>query len=191
MKFMKFAPLFIFLSACATFGQMEKGLDALMGKSEQTSFSVLGYPSSKQEFGGDVVYTWFLNQSGTVFVPQTSTTTGYVGRTPIYGTTTYTQAMPVNYSCVIKIIARTDGTLKTWEYNGNIGGCTPYINRLNEYAKTEQNFVPGSTGGTMTCEADSDCATGYSCRSRKGGGTECRVNSNSDFSLPNGSSSSK
>lgn len=30
-------------------------------------------------------------------------------------------------------------------------------------------------GGGMQCHTDSDCATGQSCRSRRGGGTECRA----------------
>lgn len=30
-------------------------------------------------------------------------------------------------------------------------------------------------GGGMQCQTDSDCSAGQSCRSRKGGGTECRA----------------
>lgn len=37
------------LSGCATFGQMEEGLNALMGKDARVAFIVLGYPSSKQK----------------------------------------------------------------------------------------------------------------------------------------------
>ena len=45
-------------SGCASFGQMEDGLNSLMGRNEQDAFSVLGYPSGKQQFGGDTVYIW-------------------------------------------------------------------------------------------------------------------------------------
>jgi hypothetical protein len=158
----------ILLAGCATFGQLEEGLNSLMGKQDTEAFSVLGYPSSKQEFGNDTVYSWYLSQSGTLFVPQTSTTTGYAGRTPLYGVTTYTQAVPVNYSCQIKLIAGKNGTLKSWEFDGNLGGCTQYINRLKTYS------APKTPAG-MECQVDSDCGQDQSCRSRQGGGTQCRI----------------
>ena len=76
------------LAGCATFKNMEEGLHALMGKSDKEAFSVLGYPNSKQEFSGDTVYIWGRSNSGTMFLPQTMATTGYVGNTAVYGTTT-------------------------------------------------------------------------------------------------------
>ena len=132
-KIIALLALAILVSGCATFGQMEKGLNALQGSNVQTAFDVLGYPSSKQEFGKDTVYYWKVANSGTMLLPETSTTTGYVGMTPVYGTTTYNQAVPVSYNCLIKIITDDRGTIKTWEYNGNYGGCGCYIDRLNKY----------------------------------------------------------
>lgn len=164
----------VFLAGCATFGQMEDGLRSLMGKPDGDAFAALGYPSAKQEFGSDTVYSWYVNQYGSLFIPQTSTTIGHVGQTPAYGTTTYTQAIPVNYNCQIKLIADKSGILKNWEYIGNIGGCTQYIRRLTDYLKSE-NTVSQTIPAPMKCEVDSDCAQGQSCRSRKGGGTECRA----------------
>ncbi|WP_025442277.1 hypothetical protein [Vibrio parahaemolyticus] len=125
----------LLLSGCVTFGQLERGLDYMMGESDSVAFNVLGYPSGKQEFGSDTVYYWFINNSGVVFVPQTSTTYGSVGTTSFYGTTSYSQAVPVNYSCQIKLIADSYGVLTRWEYNGNIGGCKSYIKRVNNYYK--------------------------------------------------------
>jgi len=139
MKKLKVITLLIFAAAlggCATFGQMESGLNALMGKNEREAFNVLGYPSGKQQFGNDTVYIWSVSSSGVLFLPQTSTTYGTVGTTPVYGTTTYNQVVPVNYNCLIKLVSNSEGTLIHWEYNGNIGGCESYINRLNSYAKS-------------------------------------------------------
>lgn len=125
------------VSGCATFAQMERGLGYLMGKNEQTAFNVLGYPNGKQQFGEDTVYYWSVSSSGALILPQSSTTYGTVGTTPVYGTTTYNQVVPVNYNCQIKLISSKDGILKSWEYNGNIGGCKNYINRLDNYYQSQ------------------------------------------------------
>lgn len=136
LHFLAALSLILALSGCVTFGQMETGLNSLMGSSEQAAFNVLGYPSDKQQFGNDTVYTWYTNSSGTVFIPQVATTYGSVGRIPVYGTTTTTQAIPVNYNCTIKLIANDNGILHRWEYNGNIGGCRTSINRLNSHVES-------------------------------------------------------
>lgn len=123
------------LAGCATFGQLEKGLNGLVGRSEREAFNALGYPNAKQEFGGDVVYVWGRSNSGTIFIPQTTSTTGYVGNRPVYATTTYNQPVAVNHNCTVKVITGANGIVKTWDYEGNLGGCRPYIQRLNAYFK--------------------------------------------------------
>jgi len=37
------------------------------------------------------------------------------------------------------------------------------------------SLLPSSGGGAIQCQVDADCSAGQSCRSRKGGGTECRA----------------
>jgi hypothetical protein len=123
------------LSGCATFGQMEKGLNALLGKNIQTAFNVLGYPNGKQVFGNDTVYFWQVNHGGSLILPQLNTTYGTIGTTPVYGTSTSTQIVPIHYNCLIKIITDQYDIIKRWEYRGNIAGCEGYINRLNSYYK--------------------------------------------------------
>lgn len=135
VRYFAFAIFISAMAGCATFGQMEGGLNSLMGRSEQEAFSVLGYPSGKQQFGNDTVYIWEVSRSGTLLVPQTVTTYGSVGAIPIYGTTTYNQAVHVNNNCLIKIAANSGGILINWEYDGNYGGCSSYINRLDTYNK--------------------------------------------------------
>lgn len=124
------------LSGCATFGQMEEGLNALMGHKDETAFNVLGYPSGKQEFGSDILYIWGRNASGNLALPQTTTTYGNVGTTPFYGTSTSIQNVPYSYNCTIKLMANYQGILSHWEYDGNLGGCTPYIQRLNKFRES-------------------------------------------------------
>lgn len=123
------------LTGCATFSNLEDGLNGLVGRPEREAFRALGYPNTKEEFGNETVYVWGRRSSGTYYVPQTSTTTGYVGTKPVYGTTTYNQPMSYDYNCTIKVIVDADRYIKTWEYDGNLGGCSAYIQRLKEYSK--------------------------------------------------------
>lgn len=133
MKFVAVVLLCLSMAACATFGQLETGLKALMGRDAQTAFNVLGYPSGQQQFGTHTVYYWSLNSSGALIMPQTSTVSGYVGNAPVSGSVYSTQVVPVNYSCQIKLVANEAGILTNWEFHGNIGGCESYINRLKTF----------------------------------------------------------
>ncbi|EMA2446385.1 hypothetical protein U2G60_001614 [Vibrio fluvialis] len=125
--------LSIVLVGCASVEKFEQGLTRMMGEKESVAFNVLGYPSAKQQYGSDTVYYWTVSRSGTVFVPQTSTTSGTVGGSPVYGTTTYNQAIPVNYSCQIKLVANSSGYLKQWEYSGDYAGCKNYMDKVTYY----------------------------------------------------------
>jgi hypothetical protein len=40
------------------------------------------------------------------------------------------------------------------------------------------------SSGPMSCQTDSDCRNGQSCRSRKGGGTECRARERESSAIP-------
>jgi hypothetical protein len=123
------------LSGCVSFRQMDRGLNALNGQPINTAFSVIGYPAGKQTFGSDVVYYWGRSSTEVMFMPQTVNTYGSVGSTPYYGSTMHNQAIPVNYTCDLKIITDENGIIKTWEYDGNIGGCERYIRQLDTYYK--------------------------------------------------------
>ncbi len=117
---------------------MEEGLNALNGKPITTAVSVLGYPDGQQEFGGDKIYIWSRNFQSSYTLPQTATTTGYVGNTPVYGTTTYYQTHTANYSCKIKLAVGPDDRIKHWEYQGNPGGCGGYARSLKAYADSQK-----------------------------------------------------
>ena len=129
-KIFTFTLSILVLAGCVTFGQLEEGLNLLGGRSESEVFNALGYPDGKQEIGEETMYIWSTNR--TMLLPNTQTTTGYVGGTPFYGTSTTTSTL--NLNCTIKIIF-SSGMVKTWQYQGNLGGCEPYINRLNNYFK--------------------------------------------------------
>lgn len=133
------AALFVvlFLPGCVM-TNMEEGLNALNGKPITTAVSVLGYPDGQQAFGGDKVYIWSRNFQGSYTLPQTATTTGYIGNTPVYGTTTYNQTHTANYNCQIKLAVGPDDRIKHWEYQGNPGGCGGYARSLKAYADSQK-----------------------------------------------------
>ena len=133
MKYVLLALVALLLGSSCVSTHMDKGLAALHGKKIETAFSVLGYPDSKQEFGDDTLYVWSNSRSGGMFLPTSSTSYGYVGSTPVYGTTTYNQFVPVSYFCTIKLVTDSTDCIKHWEWSGNMGGCQGYAERLRRY----------------------------------------------------------
>lgn len=129
--------IFAFLSiasGCASFEKTQAGLDNLIGKDVQVAFHLIGYPTFKQEFAGDTVYSWSVNRSGTIMLPHTSFISGAVGSTPVYGTVTTSSPVAINAACTIKIITNKSGVIKAREIEGNYAGCSQYMTVLSEYA---------------------------------------------------------
>lgn len=131
--------LLVISAGCMSFEYMNQGLHPLVGKNVKTAFEVLGYPDGKQQFGDETVYVWSTNKSSAVLMPQTASTTGMVGLTPVYGTTTYNQAVPINYDCTIKVITGQDNIVKSCEWSGNTFGCDLYRERLTKFYRSQQN----------------------------------------------------
>ena len=125
------------LSGCS--GQtLGKNLPYLVGKDVPYAISVLGAPTSVSEFGGTQFISWSVNQQSTMILPtsNTSNSTGYVGGTSVYGTTTTsgTMQVPVSAFCTITLHAR-GGTITTWEWRGNEAGCSQFASRLKGLSK--------------------------------------------------------
>ena len=125
------------ITSSCVFSGMEKGLAELKGKPIDTAINVLGYPDRQQAIGADKVYIWSRSFQGSYSVPQVASTTGYIGNTPVYGTTTYNTTQTANYSCIIKLGADSKGIIKRWEYSGNRRGCGGYSQSLKRYYKSQ------------------------------------------------------
>lgn len=123
------------LGGCATFGDLDKGLASLVGQPAARAIDALGYPSAEQKFGGDTVYVWTASRSGALVMPTTNTTSGYVGSTPFYGSTTGTQVIPMNGQCSIKIGVGPDGLITRYDWEGNRIGCEGFMKRMKPYAR--------------------------------------------------------
>lgn len=53
----------------------------------------------------------------------------------------------------------------------NLGYQQRHSKQLMQHPTQDSNYIQPAY---MSCGSDSDCGNGQSCRSRKGGGTECR-----------------
>lgn len=135
MKKIILASCFLF-SGCVTFGQMDTGLNSLVGKDKKVAFDVLGYPSQEQTFDSEKVYTWVNSTSGVMVYSAPETTYGTIGNKQFNAVTNRTNAIPVEYNCKIQIVTDTTGAITKYNYDGSIGGCESYIQRLNRYTKS-------------------------------------------------------
>jgi hypothetical protein len=117
------------LSGCVT-TQMNKGLEFMVGQKIDAAVARLGYPDAQRTMLGDTIYIW--NTSHNVNLPMTTTsmTTGYAGSTPVYGSTISTQYVRANFNCTIQLGTTTDGVIKSWQWQGNMGGCATYARML-------------------------------------------------------------
>ncbi len=109
---------------------LNDGLKGLMGQNIQAAVARLGYPDGQRTMLGDTIYVWSSNHSAVIPLTSTNTTVGTVGSTPVYGTTTSTEWVPANYNCTIQIATDDAGTMKRYQWNGNMGGCAQYARAL-------------------------------------------------------------
>lgn len=113
------------ISACAT-QQLDKGLRSLIGENIRMAVDRMGYPNGQREIMGDTVYVWSTNRNVAFPVTNTTTSTGMVGNTPYYGTTSTPSFVPMQFACTVQIATTPDGTIKSYQWEGNEGGCSRY-----------------------------------------------------------------
>lgn len=140
------------LAGCATWGDMDKGLTALHGSNLATAVSVLGYPSNESRVAGMRQVIWSSSNSGVMYVPQSSTTTGSAygtgGFANYTATTSYMAPMAYNYACTIILRVSDQDVILGHQYQGNMGGCGPYINALKRAAKQQRQRTTVSQANT-------------------------------------------
>ena len=117
------------LTGCVS-RNMNEGLQSLVGQDIHAAVARLGYPNAKREMLGDTIYVWGSSQNSVMPMTTTNYTTGMVGTVPITGATTSTEFVPVNYNCSIQIATDSSGTIKNWQWSGNMGGCAHYARAL-------------------------------------------------------------
>jgi hypothetical protein len=117
------------LAGCV-FQNMDDGLKALIGQDVHVAVARLGYPTDKREMLGDTIYIWSTAQTVTGTMPVTSTTTGRVGNVPVQSTTTNFVPTANTYACAIQMAVDSSERIKSYQWQGNIGGCQGYARNL-------------------------------------------------------------
>lgn len=161
-----FLCVLLLLSGCAQYRWFKPG-------ATQSDFNVDSYECQVQ--AAAVYPTHVVSQQITPTYVNPSTTnchtTGYVyGRASVHCTTTPGAVVPGVVS-TIDVNARNRDQIKKncmvargWELREVDDSGAP----VNSVSSTR------SVGAGMMCQVDSDCTSGKSCRSVRGGGTECR-----------------
>ena len=133
MKKFVLAATALALSGCATTTAnktLDNGLTSLVGQPIQAAYDRLGYPNGSQVMNGDTFYIWSTNRNVVMPMYNNGTAYGTVGTTPFQVNTSMPGMMPMNFNCSIRLIAGADGVIKSWDYQGNAGGCQGYVKML-------------------------------------------------------------
>lgn len=121
--------------ASASFDQFNSDLSAMRGRTEQDLFAALGMPDGKMDMNdGSTIYVWGRQQTSTYMTTVPQTSTAFINGQMVTMTTNTPQMNTANYQCTVKVSVN-NGTVMGYDYDGNLGGCQPYIDRLNSYIK--------------------------------------------------------
>jgi hypothetical protein len=118
------------MAGCQTFENMDAGLSGLHGQPYQAAFDVLGFPDSESSIAGKRVFTWGSRNTGSYTVPTSTTSTAYVNGQIVTVQSQGTTTESFDYHCKIDVIVGASGIIEHTKYDGNIGGCERYAQRL-------------------------------------------------------------
>jgi len=110
---------------------------ATMGRPVSEVVDALGMPSSERTIVGRHYLVWERSYSASLPVTTTAGTVGGFNTTRTTGTYSSTTLgssyETVNYSCRLVFQVGDDERVAHVQYDGNLGGCQPYIDRLDKY----------------------------------------------------------
>lgn len=128
MKYVLMAVLLV--AGCTSFGVFDEKLPGYVGKPIDALVERIGYPNREQTIMGRKAYIWNTSEQYSSIVPTISTTTGYVGSTPISTQTTAFSSSTDTLSCSIRVFVDSTNRITRYEYNGNNGTCFRYASKL-------------------------------------------------------------
>jgi hypothetical protein len=129
------------LTGCVS-QNMDQGLQALVGQDIHLAMNALGYPTGQQPLLGETVYTWSTTQTFATTTPVTTTTTGTVGNKAVDTATTTYVPTTGTYTCTVQIAADSNNRIKSFQWQGDVGGCAGYANRLKAVAASVHAAAP-------------------------------------------------
>lgn len=138
--FISFAP--VLLSGCSTKANMDRIMLSWIGVHIENVVRQWGYPDREQDFRGRKLYIW---EDETLYAqPTTSTVTGNVQGSTVFGTTVTTGGMIVNGRCARTLEVDQQGFVVNWHWDGN--DC-PSVILLNSEYESWPNRDRMQTGG--------------------------------------------
>ena len=164
----------------------EQVLQSWVGDDINSLIGSWGPPERVDELpNGAKMYTYIRTGSYTtpVYVTPTYTSPSHT-TVNVYGNTAYATTTPgmttggqayggqtYTTSCSVSFTTDASQRIAMWRYEGN--SCKAVAPKETESAAEFRAEI----AGTMQCRTNSDCAYGQSCRSKRGGGSECREKS--------------
>jgi hypothetical protein len=121
------------LAGCLSSGNMDAGLDRLVGQPVQVATDRLGPPTGQTEVAGGKSYFWVSNGPDTrVSTAEPPSKFGWVSPTdmvdpPATTSTTYSQR------CWVRVNAGADGKITDYQWSKNTGGCGSLAARLGGF----------------------------------------------------------
>ena len=131
------------LASCAAPDYLAVALPRLEGRPVARALAYLGTPTEKKQEGGETVYTWIRDQSGSFYVPNTASYPVVVqnsGHPTVAFSRPATPSIANAYDwyCRLDITAKK-GVIVHTAYEGNAGGCQTFSEKLKPLAtKTDK-----------------------------------------------------
>lgn len=109
-----------------------------IGQDASVLFEKMGMPQQEGVVAGTKFYAWTYQNSGSMTLPQYNTgtysgnTIGTYGSYNTVGTVGYTTYTTTNYNynCVLRAFVDGRNRVKSFDIDGNIGGCNPLVFRM-------------------------------------------------------------
>lgn len=115
LKFLMYAAIPLVVSACTTFGGIEKNIEQkYLGKPIDAAIDGLGFPAAERTIAGRKLYTWTVGRS------QPNLIAGPNGTLMVSGAT--------SLSCTLNLEVDSQEVVKRYSYDGQLGACAAFGN---------------------------------------------------------------
>lgn len=117
----------LLMAACEmSWDTLKRDMPSYAGQPIERVVARIGMPRGEQTVMGRKAYIWQNGFTSTDVIP--TTTTGYVGTTPVQMTTYNTQSTQL--ACTFRVFVNSENRVSGWDVTGNNGACQTYADRL-------------------------------------------------------------